>query len=188
MTDRIAPKCGCITSGKIVRGMCVKHYDRWVQKTSKEQRGTAPRFARQFWDYVDKTGDCWLWTGPSNRGGYGLWSGLASDGRRGLAHRISLAEVVPCPNEALFACHHCDTPPCVNPAHLYWGTVQDNSRDVVERGGVWNKGLRLKTCKRGHEIAGDNIRRAGGRDICRTCDNMRSRERQRRYRAEGATP
>lgn len=80
------------------------------------------------------------------------------------------------------ACHRCDTPACVKPAHLYWGTAKDNARDVMERGGVWNSGHRTPTCKRDHEIAGDNVRHAGGRDICRACDNMRSRERQRKYR------
>jgi len=30
MPERIAPECGCTTLGKIVRGMCATHYDRWV--------------------------------------------------------------------------------------------------------------------------------------------------------------
>src|SRR5690606_13169392 len=32
------------------------------------------------------------------------------------------------------ACHRCDNPPCVNPAHLYWGTRQDNIDDAYARG------------------------------------------------------
>jgi hypothetical protein len=176
---------GCGRDGKLTRGMCQKHYRHWLDHTKPEDRPRPPRFERSFWDYVDKSGTCWVWNGPRNRQGYGLWSGLGSDGQRGLAHRLALQSEEPAPDSALFACHRCDNPPCVNPAHLYWGTVEDNGRDVSERGGAWNRGMRRSTCKRGHAMTGDNVRHVGGRDICRECDNMRSRERQRRYRAEG---
>lgn len=38
------------------------------------------------------------------------------------------------PEPHLFMCHHCDNPPCVNPAHLYEGTRKDNARDSIQRG------------------------------------------------------
>jgi len=56
------------------------------------------------------------------------------DGKFWLAHRLSYfaanGEIDP---EAVIR-HHCDTPACVNPAHLIAGTVQDNSDDAVARG------------------------------------------------------
>jgi hypothetical protein len=181
LAERICSVQGCGRGGKLTRGMCAKHYRYWIDHTPKDQRPVAPRFARRFWDYVDKSGDCWLWIGPRNRAGYGWWSG---NGERGLAHRISLALVQSPPTMKSLACHHCDNPPCVNPSHLYWGTVRDNSADVVARGGVHNKGVFATHCKNGHEISGENLRIAGkqARRLCKTCDNARARDYQRRRR------
>ncbi len=36
--------------------------------------------------------------------------------------------------DGLFVCHHCDNRKCINPEHLYVGTVQDNNNDRVVRG------------------------------------------------------
>jgi hypothetical protein len=181
--ERTAPNCGCVTTGKIVRGMCAPHYDRWVQRTPKHLREPAPRLTRRFEDFIDKSGECWEWTGAKNRGGYGIWS---KGGNQGLAHRFSLQAVVPCPDPALFACHRCDNPGCVNPRHLYWGTIRDNTDDMLARRGVYNKGKHMSHCRHGHEMTGDNIRIVGKRRvrICRECDNAKSRERQRRIRKE----
>jgi hypothetical protein len=76
--------------------------------------------------------ECWPWTDSGDKDGYGLlWVGKANV----RAHRFSweLANGKPVP-EGLWVLHHCDNPPCVNPAHLYIGSAADNNRDRIVRG------------------------------------------------------
>lgn len=73
--------------------------------------------------------DCWLWTGSIAGKGYG--SIKATRSRRWLyAHRLSW-EIAngPLP-EGANVLHRCDTPACVNPAHLFIGSKEDNAQDM----------------------------------------------------------
>lgn len=77
---------------------------------------------------------CWPWRGGRSRAGYGR---MAVGGRRLLAHRVAIVlatrETIP---RGLVVCHHCDNPPCVNPAHLFVGTQNDNVQDAVSKGRI----------------------------------------------------
>ena len=94
--------------------------------------------ADRFWDKVDirGPGECWEWIGarhslPSNYGF--MHGGPLYSHRWAMAHRLSWEiHHGPIP-DGLAVLHHCDNPPCVNPAHLYIGTSADNARDRGER-------------------------------------------------------
>ena len=94
-------------------------------------------FADRFWSRVDRSGECWLWTGPCNPGGYGIVSGKLGYGS--LSHRVAWQLVNgPIPSD-LFVLHNCpgkDCPSCVRPSHLWLGTHADNMRDAVRKGGL----------------------------------------------------
>lgn len=181
MADRTCIVAGCDRSRKLVRGMCEKHYRYWLDHTPHDQRGPAPRQARYFWDFVEKTSrtGCWTWTGKRNRAGYGLWG-------KKLAHRVSLAMEQGPIAEGMLALHRCDNPPCVNPKHLYPGSSKDNVRDMLARGRDARSVHGPKThCSRGHEYAGDNVRvRKTGARVCLTCARTAKRAWEKRWRRE----
>lgn len=73
---------------------------------------------------------CWLWT-LALAGGY---PELSVHARSLRAHRVSY-ELAHGPIPAgMSVLHRCDTPPCVNPAHLFIGTQLENIRDCIAKG------------------------------------------------------
>jgi hypothetical protein len=82
---------------------------------------------------IDKTGDCWLWTGAVNNKGYGMFR-MRRYFKTRLAHRIMYSIKYGEPPEHLDICHTCDTTRCVNPDHLFLGTHKDNMGDAARKG------------------------------------------------------
>lgn len=84
------------------------------------------RQIRLFWEKVNKTDACWLWTASVGWNGYGMFGRPT---RRAHLVAIALAGVeVP---EGYLGCHKCNTPRCVryHPDHVYIGTASQNMQD-----------------------------------------------------------
>jgi len=92
--------------------------------------------SREVIERLDRTGQCWLWTGPLDHAGRGrLWR----NGKIMLHHRAVWEILVgPIPEGALL-CHHCDNPTCANPAHIYIGDGKTNARDMFSRERHWTQ-------------------------------------------------
>jgi hypothetical protein len=137
----------------------------------------------KFWGNVTRTTDneCWPWTGGTIRHGRGV---IWFQGKNHIATHIALAlKGLPRPSAKSMACHTCDNPNCVNPAHLWWGSSQENMADCVSKGRhASRKGTH---CIHGHEWTAQNTYAHASGDQCRTCFNLWRNKWRARKRAEG---
>lgn len=92
----------------------------------------------RFWGKVDKSGDCWLWTGATNTGnGYGRFMMRSRKPKFAVvdyAHRASWFIVNGFIPDGMFVCHRCDNPKCVRPSHLFLGRHEENMQDMASKG------------------------------------------------------
>ena len=97
--------------------------------------GIYPRqpLAERFWEKVDKRGpsECWLWTGAVMGQGYGH---ITNEGQQLRAHRVAWELTFGTIPEGMCILHHCDNKLCVNPKHLFIGTIMDNYTDMFQKG------------------------------------------------------
>lgn len=85
----------------------------------------------RFWSKVAIGDGCWLWLRARFDDGYGAFR---FDNRQYRAHRFAWLETRGSLPSDMLVLHHCDTPLCVRPDHLFLGTPADNMADRDRKG------------------------------------------------------
>jgi len=140
----------------------------------------------RFWEKVNVRGpdECWEWQASCRAKGYGQFY---LRGKPEKAHRVAWELTHgPIPNN-LCVLHQCDNPSCVNPDHLFLGTVLDNNRDMLEKD---RHAKGAKIAKPGEKNGNSKLTRRQVLEIRRRWrEGERERGAQRRMAAEyGVTP
>ena len=140
--------------------------------------------ADRFWEKVQKTETCWLWTGTMPEHGYGAIYRSRQVGKgRMAAHRVAYEMFRgPIPH-GLTIDHLCRNRRCVNPDHLEAVSLAVN---VMRGEGACAKFARQSTCRRGHPYVVGSWRtqidakgRTGRRcRLCHRITNKAARERK----------
>lgn len=112
-----------------------------------EKQKVIERFEKNIYYGLD---GCWYWLGylcRFSRGRFelGKYQWLAYQA----SYELFRGPIL----NGLFCCHHCDNGMCVNPHHIFLGTVQDNADDFMRKGRPrkCTKGERNSTTKLNNE-------------------------------------
>lgn len=123
-----------------------------------------------FWERVEKTDGCWLWTGPT-RHRYGVLSARFPERK---AHRYVWHLTRGRIPTGMVVMHKCDNPLCVRPDHLAVGTQYENILDCIRKGRK-SRGIRKEFCPRGHKRTLRLGRAGRTRGNCLECHAERMR-------------
>lgn len=88
----------------------------------------------RFMKYVLKTDTCWQWTGSSTDNHGFPRAQFRLKFMNAYASRVAYALFVDDVRPGELVLHTCDNGMCVNPEHLYIGTHEQNTADMIRRG------------------------------------------------------
>lgn len=191
MSKTIARFCSVVGCGRPLasRGWCAAHYTRWKRTGEPGSATIRPRPARDldayFWDKIDKTESCWVWTG-ARVNGYGV---VTRHGQMNYVHRVAYEMLIgPIPGGFTLdhLCHTHSSPrcelgglclhrACANPAHL---EPVPGPVNTLRGFGPSGENSRKTHCKRGHPLSGANLYRKNGRRHCRACRSANASKRR----------
>jgi hypothetical protein len=103
---------------------------------------------------VNISSNCWEWLQYVNPYGYGT---VRVGKKKERAHRVSYVNYKGPIPKGLLVCHTCDNRKCINPKHLFLGTVQDNTNDRIKKHGPTRTKLRVGDVLRIRELASEGI-------------------------------
>ena len=131
--------------------------------------------------HVWPRGDCLEFRGGKGRRGYGRFYEPETRLTRSAHKYAYLMTKGPIP-EGLHLDHLCRHPWCVKPSHLEAVTARENNGRSESPSA---KNAQKTHCKRGHLLAGDNVRYYTGRSrTCITCRNLVRREYRKAHPGE----
>lgn len=116
---------------------------------------------------------CFLWFGYRDpKWGYGIFGIPKANNVK--AHRFAYSRKFGPIPDGLVVCHSCDEPACVNPDHLWLGTVADNNKDCITKGRQSIGERHRAKCPRGEMQGSSRLTAEQVIEIRRRCANGES--------------
>lgn len=120
-------RCHCVCGEyAVVRTEDLAHGKQWY--CSKKCTARNPQVLDDWLRNTKPSGDCMIWQGTTTNGYGRVQRRYEVVHAHREVHRLVTGESPP------VVMHKCDTPLCINPAHLQSGTTQENTQDMVQKG------------------------------------------------------